>query len=110
MHLFIELWSPKAAWGDLNQEERGAFISKVAGAISRFDDEIEAIGWGDTDMEIDASAPQKYFAVWRAKSREAVKGMTELLRELDWYVYFDQSNVVGLAETPDAVIARMIAL
>ena len=74
MHIFLELWNPKASWHSLIPADRQALVAQLGQATTPIAQAgaIEIIGWGKADPTVDHPEGHQYFAVWRAPTREAL--------------------------------------
>lgn len=109
MHTFIELWNPTDRWRELSAEERKAFMEGVGQGMEQLSAAgVETLGWGSMDGGIDAPAPYRYFAIWRAPDAHGIEVMQAAVAESGWYDLFEQVNAGGALQTPDEVIADLI--
>lgn len=110
MKLFLELWKPKQAWLDLDEQERGSFIESIGPSIEGLLGQgVELVGIGTVDADTDQRAQYDYWAVWRLPDEELVDRFESAVREDGFYDYFEQINARGEPRPPEAVFAEMIA-
>lgn len=112
MYLFVKLWTPKSAWYDLSQEERVKFIKHAQELmVSLHDRGMETIAWMEILSDV---VPYKvdhiYCSIYRFKHQQDAHDFHTAMVKFKWYDYFEQTNVVGEAENPGAVLARIVNL
>lgn len=112
MHVFLEMWTPRPSWLSLSVGDRQTLMERLdqltrpiiqAGSI-------EATGWGKADAAIDHAEPHKYFAVWRAPTRESLDRLRSAIALGGWYEFFDQVNVTGELHSPGIIIGEHISM
>lgn len=109
MHTFIELWNPTARWKELDVEERKSYMEQVGEGMQQLADAgVETLGWGVAAADVDHPAPYRFFAIWRAPDEHGIRVMQDAVAGAGWYDLFEQVNVGGLLQTPDAVIGELI--
>ena len=109
MITFIELWKANDNWRLLDQEGRGAYLSKMQPSIPAFLDKgAQILGWGINDKIDDHKGEFDYFAVWTFPDQDLLVQFKSLLQDANWYHYFDQINIAGDNQTPEPIIGHMI--
>lgn len=110
MILFIEIWNPRQAWHDLTVTERQAYLARIDPQMRQvMASGVEVIGWSVAVQETDQHAGYAYFAVWKMPTQAHARQFQDAIRAIGWYDYFEQVNLSGPLDTPDAVIATLVA-
>lgn len=108
-HLYVELWTPKQAWLDLDQEERQGFFDHVGGELEKLGKEgVEILGFGLNDQETPHRSDHNYFAVWKMPSKDHVEMLEESVEGSGWYDYFEQVNARGKWMAPPVALEHMV--
>ncbi|MCO5945712.1 DUF6616 family protein [Mucilaginibacter flavidus] len=111
MKYYIEAWNAKQAWLDLDQQQRGEYISQLGPAIQQLTEQgVEIITWGVNDPDTDKRLPFDFFAVWTFPSDEMAKSFEGLVEAAGWHNYFDQQNMKGDPASPQDVLGQLIGL
>ncbi|MGQ5719393.1 DUF6616 family protein [Pseudochrobactrum asaccharolyticum] len=109
-HYLAELYSPKAAWIALPQEEKQAFFATIGagmGSLSEFG--IEPLAFGQTDPSQLHPAQQQFFAIWKFSDKAAVTILLEAIAATGWHDYFDTINAAGEATDMSTHLAQLAA-
>lgn len=111
MNVYVELWNTKPEWKQLSREEREEYMQNVReGLAAMREGGIEVLGWGSVNSETDHRADYDFYALYRMKNEDQVRGFEEAIEQAGWYGYFEQVNVSGALEDPHAVITRLIEM
>jgi hypothetical protein len=110
MHTVIEQWTPKQAFLDATDEERGALFAKVGASLTG----LEEIGARCIGASSAQAAPRAsdhtWFAVWEMPDAAAVDSFFEVVEASGWFDYFDQANTVGELTPIADVLGQHMAL
>lgn len=94
--MFVELYTPKAAWLSLAAEDRSRYVAAVRGAIEGLEAAgITCLSLGRADRGVDHAVPHDYLGVWSVPDDERMRTFLDNIRASGWYDYFDHVNVVG---------------
>lgn len=111
MITYIELWKAKQDWLDLSQEERGNYMTALGPAIQQLTENgVQILSWGKNEASTFARGDYDYFAVWSFPNQESAGQFEKMVEGAGWYNYFDQVNVMGNTDSPQAVIGQLIGL
>ncbi|MEO7444752.1 MAG: DUF6616 family protein [Ferruginibacter sp.] len=109
MITYIELWKARQTWKDMNQEERGNYLTALDPAIQQLvESGVQIVSWGENESSTFKKADFDYFAVWSFPDVETAKQFEQMVEAAGWYNYFDQVNVMGNTTGPQQVIKKMI--
>ncbi|WP_337867755.1 DUF6616 family protein [Meiothermus sp.] len=111
MYILVEQWTPKAKWLQASSEERSSFMQGVGQAIVELSQQgVKVISWNLNDLDTSHRAEATYFAVWSFPNLEVARNFEDAVEASGWYEYFEQTNLRGLAQSPEEVIDQHIAL
>lgn len=97
-HYLAELYTPKPAWLNLDENERQQFFAAIGSAIPALSAlGVEALALGKVDQTNLHSAPQTFFAVWRCPDEAALTALVSGIAQSGWHDYFETANAGGEA-------------
>jgi hypothetical protein len=109
MHAFIGHWSAKPSWLAMGIAARTAYLSKLSIAVqAAVGNSGEMVAWGSD--ELDTSAGERFFSVWRFPDKPAAQVYAEVLKREGWFDYFDSETLIGQIQTPMGVFTRHVTL
>ena len=107
--LFLELWKPKPAWRQLDEDARRSYVDSIGPTIAGLiEDGVELVGIGTIDPDTDQRGDYDYWAVWSLPSADLVGRFEAAVREDRFYDYFEQINARGEPQSPETVFGHMI--
>ncbi len=110
MYIFVELWNVKQAWLDMSQEDRGAYVNGVGGAMEELAKAgVECLCWTHVDNK-DYLSGHDYIAVWKMPDEATVELFEKTVEGAGWYNYFEQVNARGVMDTPQDVLGHLVGL
>jgi len=93
-HLLVEMWQPNALWHELGNDEKRAFLTKIAvDANAARASGMEIMGWGALDRAISNPAEHGFCGVFFVNKHEDLHAVDQAIRAAGWYEYFDHTNV-----------------
>ena len=105
MHVYIELFRAKDAWGELSAEQRAAYMQRVGSSLqSVLDAGGELIGVGGADRETSRSAGYDFYSVWKPVASGAHRPHPLGRTAERWMGYVDgatESGVRSAVEVPE---------
>lgn len=109
MKQLFEIWSAKPSWKSLTAEQQQQFIDSVLGKVGPLiETGLNLIASGFVDTDLPNSLPFQYYAFWEAEDAALITIFAEVLRDSDWFVYFDQINIGGTTEPLPGVLAKHV--
>jgi hypothetical protein len=94
--ILIELYDPTPVWLALSSQDRQALFAEIgAGMGDLLALGIEPLAFGEVDTAAAHSAPQRFFAVWRAPDRESLDALMAGIAASGWHSYFATVNAAG---------------
>lgn len=94
--ILIELYDPTPEWLALSSHDRQALFAEIgAGMGDLLALGIEPLAFGEVDTAAAHSAPQRFFAVWRAPDRESLDALMAGSAASGWHSYFATVNAAG---------------
>lgn len=95
-HYLTELYTAKAAWFALSDEQRQQFFAGINAAMPQLNAlGIEPITMGKVDPAKLHSVAQTFFAVWRCPDDRALEALIGGIAQSGWHDYFDTINAGG---------------
>lgn len=105
-HLFVEMYNYTEAWRRENPRARRDYIARVLAIIAQLPERgIEVVGFAFNEPETDNRAPYDFFCVYRVTDQATQRVFEKAISEAGWYEFFDQVNLSGAAQSPDAVLS-----
>ena len=109
--VFIELWSFRDKWRDLEASARVAYVTQLGPAIQALAEEgVEVLAWGYNDKTIDRRIDYDVFAVYRLPNRAMLDKLQAGIAASGWYDYFEQANAGGAVLSPPAILEDHVLL
>lgn len=106
-----ELYTPKAAWLALDQQDRQAFFQTIGAGLAALKAlGVEAIAMGETDRMGIHPASQQFFALWRVPDDVALKALLSGIAASGWHDYFDTVNAAGQGMELSGHLAQLAGL
>ena len=94
--ILIELYDPTPEWLALSSQDRQAMFAEIgAGMGGLLALGIKPLAFGEVDAAAAHSAPQRFFAVWRAPDRESLDALMAGIAASGWHSYFATVNAAG---------------
>lgn len=107
--IFVELYKHNDKWADTTPEFRAGYIAELLKVVgpdgSAADLGIEIITYSFNDSATPHRADYDFVCVYRVKSEEQLRQLTDMIEESGWYEYFDQVNASGAIGDPEPVLA-----
>lgn len=96
MKYFIELFTPKQTWSDLNKEERAAYLRRVNDSSKELMDQgVAIVSMNENDQDTIQRVDYKFFVIWTIPTDELANAVQKLMVSEGWFNYFDQVNLKG---------------
>ncbi|MEM9823206.1 MAG: DUF6616 family protein [Bacteroidota bacterium] len=111
MIYFVEIWNAKPALLALSVEERGAYMANIGPHIQDLLAKgVEVLTWSDNATVTTKRAAYDYFAIWKFPDQATADGFQQLVDNVGWYNYFEQTNLMGEAASAQEIIGQLINL
>jgi hypothetical protein len=100
--ILIERYDPTPEWLALSSQDR----RRNGGLLALG---IEPLAFGEVAAAASYSAPQRFFAVWRAPDRESLDALMAGIAASGWHSYFATVNAAGAVSDLVAHLAQLEA-
>lgn len=111
MYIFMEMWKPKESWLKLTKSEREEYLGKLAPAIQwLLESGVEIISWSLNEPATPQTTDHVYLGVYKFPSEALTVQFEQLVEQAGWYNYFEQTNLKGALDTPQAIIGHMLEI
>ncbi len=110
MRIYVEQWTAKPAWLELDAEQRGKFLQQVGPDLQGVIDQgAQLLALGSTDPATAHDAGWEYFTVWSFPDPDLVREFERGIEAAGWYDYFEQANLSGEAVSFETLVGRLAA-
>lgn len=111
MHVYVELWKAKAAWLDMIEDDRNAYLSRVQESIGALKEAgIEPLHFAILDEGVPHAADYRYLAVWKMPDRGAAERLEKDVEAAGFHDLFEQVNARGEEIAPEQLFGDMAGL
>lgn len=93
MYLYLELWMPRRAWLELEEDDRRRVVAELGGDGARF---LRLIR---NDGQLTYPSGCAYLAVWELPDEEQLAALEGVLHTA-WHDYFGEVNARGTGDPP----------
>ena len=110
MRIYVEQWTARPTWLELDAEQRGKFMEEVGPDLQGvLDQGAQLLALGPADPTTAHPAGADFFAVWSFPDLELVREFERGIEAAGWYDYFEQVNLSGEAVPFEALVGRLRA-
>jgi hypothetical protein len=96
MKYFIEIFSTKQAWLDLNKEDRAAYLTHVNDVSKDLMNQgVAIVSMNENDQDTIQRVGYNFFVIWTIPTDELANAVQKLMVSEGWFNYFDQVNLKG---------------